>query len=138
MFELGYSLSSEEQRPNDLIHFAERAEQVGFTFALISDHLHPWLDKHGNSPFAWSVLGGIAHATRCLRVGTGVTCPSFRYHPGIIAQAAATIGSMIPGRFFLGVGTGENLNQHVFGDKWPPVEVRQKMLNEAVEVIRLL
>ncbi len=138
MFELGYSLSSEEHRPNDLVRYAKRAEEVGFTFALISDHFHPWLDKQGNSPFAWSVLGGIAEATQKLRVGTGVTCPSFRYHPALIAQAAATVASMMPGRFFLGVGTGENLNEHIFGDKWPPVEIRQDMLTEAVEIIRLL
>lgn len=138
MTELGYALSSEEHGPNDLVTYAKKAEDAGFTFALISDHFHPWLDKQGNSPFAWSVLGGIAQATRKLRVGTGVTCPTARYHPAIVAQAAATIGAMMPGRFFLGVGTGENLNEHILGDKWPPVEIRQEMLQEAVEVIRLL
>ncbi len=104
MAELGYALSSEEHSANDLVRFAQRAEEVGFTFALISDHYHPWLDKHGQSPFAWSVLGAIAHATKTLRVGTGVTCPTHRYHPAIIAQAAATVETMMPGRFFLGVG----------------------------------
>ncbi len=138
MVELGYALSSEEHMPNDLVHFAQRAEEVGFTFALISDHYHPWLDQQGNSPFAWSVLGAIAHATQRLRVGTGVTCPTVRYHPAIVAQAAATVGAMMPGRFFLGVGTGENLNEHITGDKWPPVEIRQEMLQEAIEIIRLL
>ncbi len=138
MTELGYSLSSEETRPNDLVRYARMAEDTGFTFALISDHFHPWLDKQGNSPFAWSVLGGIAQVTRRMRIGTGVTCPTFRYHPAIIAQAAATIADMMPGRFFLGVGTGENLNEHIFGDKWPPVAIRQEMLEEAIELIRAL
>lgn len=136
--ELGYALSSEEHLPNDLVRFAQRAEQVGFTFALISDHYHPWTDQQGQSPFVWSVLGAIAYATDKLRVGTGVTCPLLRIHPAIIAQAAATIGSMMPGRFFLGVGTGEHLNEHILGDKWPPSDVRREMLAEAVEIIRLL
>lgn len=136
--ELGYALSSEEHRPNDLVRYARRAEQVGFTFALISDHYHPWVDQQGQSSFVWSVLGGIAGATERLRIGTGVTCPTIRIHPAIIAQAAATVGAMMPGRFFLGVGSGENLNEHILGDKWPPADLRQAMLEEAVEVIRLL
>src|SRR5512142_2893803 len=98
MPELGYALSSEEHSAKDLVRYAQRAEEVGFTFALISDHFHPWLDKQGQSPFAWSVLGAIAQVTKRLRVGTGVTCPTFRYHPAIIAQAAATIATMMPGR----------------------------------------
>lgn len=138
MTELGYAFSSEENGPNELVRYARMAEEAGFTFGLISDHFHPWLDKQGNSPFVWSVLGGIAQVTQQLRVGTGVTCPTIRIHPAIIAQAAATIGAMMPGRFFLGVGTGENLNEHILGDKWPPVEIRQEMLTEAVSVIRLL
>ncbi len=138
MVELGYALSSEEHGPNELVRLARQAEEAGFTFALISDHFHPWLDKQGNSPFAWSVMGGIAQATQKLRLGTGVTCPMVRYHPAIVAQAAATMGAMMPGRFFLGLGTGENLNEHIFGDKWPPISIRQEMLEEAVEVIRLL
>jgi G6PDH family F420-dependent oxidoreductase len=138
MTELGYAFSSEENGPNELVRYARMAEEAGFTFGLISDHFHPWLDQQGNSPFVWSVLGGIAQVTQRLRVGTGVTCPTIRIHPAIIAQAAATIGAMMPGRFFLGVGTGENLNEHILGDKWPPVEIRQEMLTEAVSVIRLL
>jgi G6PDH family F420-dependent oxidoreductase len=136
--ELGYALSSEEHRPQDLVRNAQRAEAAGFTFALISDHFHPWIDQQGHSPFVWAVIGGIAQATRRLRLGTGVTCPTVRLHPAIIAQAAATAACLMPGRFFLGVGTGENLNEHILGDHWPPVDVRQEMLDEAVEVIRLL
>jgi G6PDH family F420-dependent oxidoreductase len=136
--ELGYALSSEEHKPNDLVRNAQRAEQAGFTFALISDHFHPWVDQQGHSPFVWSVLGGIANATTTLRIGTGVTCPMIRIHPAIIAQSAATIADMMPGRFFLGVGTGENLNEHILGDKWPASDVRREMLEESLEVIRLL
>lgn len=135
---LGYALSSEEHKPNDLVRNAVRAEKAGFSFALISDHFHPWVDQQGHSPFVWSVLGGIANATTTLRIGTGVTCPMIRIHPAIIAQSAATIADMMPGRFFLGVGTGENLNEHILGDKWPPSDVRREMLQEALEVIRLL
>ena len=109
MVQLGYALSSEEHRPSDLVRHARLAEGAGFTFALISDHFHPWTDAQGQSPFVWSVIGGIAEATTTLELGTGVTCPMIRTHPAIIAQAAATAGSMMEGRFFLGVGTGENL-----------------------------
>jgi coenzyme F420-dependent glucose-6-phosphate dehydrogenase len=136
--EFGYALSSEEHAPNDLVRYARMAEEIGFTFALISDHYHPWLDAEGQSPFVWSVIGGIAQATERLRLGTGVTCPTFRYHPAIIAQAAATAAAMMPGRFFLGVGTGENLNEHVLGQRWPEYQVRAEMLEEAIAVIRLL
>jgi G6PDH family F420-dependent oxidoreductase len=136
--ELGYSLSSEENPPNELVRFAKAAEDVGFTFALISDHFHPWVDAQGQSPFVWSVIGGIAQATERIRLGTGVTCPMIRIHPAIIAQAAATSAAMMPGRFFLGVGSGENLNEHILGDKWPAPDERLEMLEEAVAVIRLL
>ncbi len=136
--ELGYALSSEEHRPNDLVQYARRAEESGFTFALISDHFHPWTRRQGQSAFVWSVLGAIAHNTERLQIGTGVTCPTIRTHPAIIAHAAATVASMMPGRFFLGVGTGENLNEHILGDKWPEYDVRAEMLREAVAVIRLL
>jgi coenzyme F420-dependent glucose-6-phosphate dehydrogenase len=136
--ELGYSLSCEEHLPNDLVRFAKAAEEAGFGFALISDHFHPWIDAQGNSAFVWNVIGAIAHATERLRLGTGVTCPLIRIHPAIVAQAAATSATMMPGRFFLGVGTGENLNEHVLGDKWPAPDERLAMLEEAVEVIRLL
>jgi G6PDH family F420-dependent oxidoreductase len=135
---LGYALSSEEHTPNDLVRNARRAEEVGFDFALISDHYHPWVEAQGHSPFVWSVIGGIAQVTERLRLGTGVTCPTVRIHPAIIAQAAATAAAMMNGRFFLGVGTGENLNEHIFGDHWPPHPLRLEMLEEAVELIRLL
>ena len=138
MPELGYSLSSEENPPNELVRFAKAAEDAGFTFALISDHFHPWVDAQGQSPFVWSVIGGIAQATERIRLGTGVTCPMIRIHPAIIAQAAATSAAMMPGRFFLGVGSGENLNEHILGDKWPAPDERLEMLEEAVAVIRLL
>ena len=138
MTTIGYAFSSEEHRPTDLIRHACLAEEAGFSFALISDHFHPWVDAQGQSPFVWSVLGGIAEATSTLEVGTGVTCPMIRIHPAIIAQAAATTGAMMEGRFFLGVGTGENLNEHILGDRWPDWDVRARMLVEAVEVIREL
>jgi coenzyme F420-dependent glucose-6-phosphate dehydrogenase len=105
---------------------------------VISDHYHPWIDRQGQSPFVWSVIGAIAQATERLRLGTGVTCPTIRIHPAIIAQAAATAAAMMPGRFLLGLGTGENLNEHILGDRWPPADVRLEMLEEAVEVIRRL
>jgi coenzyme F420-dependent glucose-6-phosphate dehydrogenase len=138
MPELGFALSSEDHPPAELVRQAALAEEAGFTFCLISDHYHPWVDAQGHSPFVWATLGGIAHATEKIRVGTGVTCPTIRIHPAIVAQAAATVGAMMPGRFFLGVGTGENLNEHVLGDRWPLPDERLEMLEEAVEVMRLL
>src|ERR1051326_1450983 len=138
MIEIGYALSSEEHSPSDLVGYARRAEEAGFDFAMISDHFHPWIDKQGQSPFVWSVLGASAHTTERLRVGTGVTCPSMRVHPAIVAQAAATVGSMMPGRFWLGVGSGENLNEHVLGGAWPAADLRIEMLGEAIDVIREL
>ena len=138
MVEIGYAISSEEHKPNDIVRHARLAEEAGFTFSLISDHYHPWIDAQGHSPFVWSVIGGIATATEHLRLGTGVTCPTVRIHPAVIAQAAATSAAMMDGRFFLGVGTGEALNEHITGERWPETEVRQEMLEEAVEIIRLL
>jgi G6PDH family F420-dependent oxidoreductase len=135
---IGYSLSTEEHRPEDLVRFAQMAEAAGFEYGSISDHYHPWIDAQGNSPFAWTVLGAIANATQRFELITGVTCPTIRYHPAVIAQAAATVASLAPGRFSLGVGTGENLNEHIVGAKWPPYETRAAMLEEAVEVIRRL
>jgi len=136
MPELGYSLSSEEFSASDLVRFARRAEEARFSFAVISDHFHPWTSKQGQSPFVWSVIGAIAATTKKIRLGTGVTCPTIRIHPAIIAHAAATAAAMMPGRFFLGVGAGENLNEHIIGRKWPPAAVRQEMLEEAIVVIR--
>ncbi len=135
---LGYKLSSEERSPRELVRYARLAEESGFSFGLISDHFHPWVDRQGQSPFVWSVIGAIAEATERLELGTAVTCPSMRIHPTLVAQAAATCALLMEGRFFLGLGTGENLNEHVTGEKWPETEVRQERLAEAVEVIRLL
>ena len=135
---IGYALSSEEHAPRDLVRHAQLAEEAGFEFAVISDHFHPWIDRQGQSPFVWSIIGAIAETTERIRLGTGVTCPTLRMHPAIVAHAAATTGAMMPGRFFLGVGTGEQLNEHVLGQRWPSTLVRREMLREAIEVIRLL
>jgi coenzyme F420-dependent glucose-6-phosphate dehydrogenase len=136
--ELGIALSSEENAPADLVRHARAAEEAGLGFGLISDHIHPWVDAQGHSGFVWAVLGAIGQATEEFRIGTGVTCPLIRTHPAIIAHAAATTACLMPGRFFLGVGTGENLNEHVTGAKWPAPDERLSMLEEAIEVIRLL
>jgi coenzyme F420-dependent glucose-6-phosphate dehydrogenase len=138
MTEFGYALSSEEHGPRALVENARRAEDAGFEFAVISDHFHPWTDAQGQSPFVWSVIGSIAEATERIRLGTAVTCPIIRVHPAIVAQAAATAGVLLRGRFFLGVGTGENLNEHVVGEGWPAPDERLAMLEEAIEVMRLL
>src|SRR5215217_2491545 len=138
MAQIGYTLTSEEFGPRELVGLALRAEEAGFDFASISDHFHPWVSRQGNSPFVWAVIGAIAEATERLRVGTGVTCPTIRIHPAIVAHASATAALMLEGRFFLGVGSGENLNEHVLGDRWPPVRDRLDLLEEAVEIIREL
>ena len=136
--ELGYTLSSEEHGPNELVRNARAAEEAGFGFAMISDHFHPWVEEQGQSPFVWSVIGGIAQATERLRLGTAVTCPTIRIHPAIVAQAAATSAVMMEGRFFLGLGSGEELNEHVVGARWPGPAERLEMLEEAIEILRLL
>jgi coenzyme F420-dependent glucose-6-phosphate dehydrogenase len=136
--ELGYKLSSEEHSATDLVRYAARAERAGFSFAAISDHYHPWIDDQGHAPFAWAVIGGVAEATERLGVLTGVTCPTVRTHPAIVAHAAATAATMLPRRFYFGVGSGENLNEHILGTRWPEVDVRLEMLEEAIQVIRLL
>jgi G6PDH family F420-dependent oxidoreductase len=138
VIEVGYHLSSEEHPAPDLVGYARRAEEVGFSYAVISDHFHPWTHRQGQSPFVWSVLGAIAQATRRLRLGTGVTAPIRRTPPYLVAQAAATVATLLPGRFFFGVGTGEDLNEHITGEWWPSSEVRRDMLEEAVDVIRKL
>jgi G6PDH family F420-dependent oxidoreductase len=138
MTDFGYWLSSEEHPPLDLVRNTARAEELGFAFAMISDHFHPWIDAQGHSPFVWSVLGGIATSTERIEIGTGVTCPTIRTHPAIVAHAAATAGAMLPGRFLLGLGTGENLNEHVTGARWPAPDERLDLLEEAIDVIRLL
>jgi G6PDH family F420-dependent oxidoreductase len=136
--QVGYKLCSEERSPLGLVDDARRAEDAGFDFAAISDHYHPWTDTQGQSPFVWTSLGAIATATERITVGTAVTCPTVRQHPALVAQAAATAACLLPGRFFLGVGTGERLNEHIFGDPWPAAAVRREMLGEAVEVLREL
>src|SRR4051794_23369138 len=134
---IGCFLSCEEFGPRELIELARRAEEAGFHALWISDHYHPWNDEQGHSPFVWSVIGALAEATR-LPVTTGVTCPTVRIHPAVIAQAAATSRVMHEGRFALGVGSGEALNEHILGEHWPEADVRLEMLEEAVEVLRLL
>ena len=134
---IGYFLSCEEHGPHDLVAQARRAEAAGFHGLWISDHYHPWIDEQGHSPFVWSVIGAVASATD-LPVTTAVTCPTTRIHPAIVAQAAATSAVLLDGRFSLGVGTGEALNEHVVGARWPETDVRLEMLEEAIEVIRTL
>ncbi|PSQ27509.1 LLM class F420-dependent oxidoreductase [Halobacteriales archaeon QS_9_68_17] len=138
MPEFGFALSSELHSPNELVEYAGRAEELGFDYLTISDHFHPWISAQGESPFVWSTLGGVAREIDDIPIATGVTAPIIRIHPAIIAQAAATAATMLPGGFSLGVGTGENLNEHVVGEGWPEHEVRLEMLEEAVEVIRKL
>ncbi|MBA2610312.1 MAG: TIGR03557 family F420-dependent LLM class oxidoreductase [Actinobacteria bacterium] len=136
--ELGYWLSSEEHRPPELVENAVRAEAAGFATAMISDHFHPWTRQQGQASFVWSVLGAIAHATTELELGTGVTAAVLRMHPTVVAQATATTATLMPGRFFLGLGSGERLSEHVVGRHWPSATVRRDMLEEAVGIIRKL
>ena len=136
--EIGYWLASEEHPPTTLVRNAIEAERAGFEHLLISDHIHPWVDAQGHSPFVWGVIGAIAQGTERIRLGTAVTCPLIRMHPAIVAHAAATAQALFEGRFFLAVGTGERLNEHVLGDRWPRADERLEMLEEAVEVIRKL
>ncbi len=135
---IGYFLSSEETAPAELVRQASLAEQAGFEDLWISDHFHPWNDEQGHSAFVWSVIGAIAQATSRMKVTTAVTCPTVRIHPAIIAQAAATSAVLLDGRFALGLGSGEALNEHILGDHWPEASERLEMLEEAVEVIRTL
>ncbi|MEA3054773.1 MAG: hypothetical protein QOD30_205 [Actinomycetota bacterium] len=135
MTKIGFALSSEELSPPRLVEVGRAACDAGFADLMISDHFHPWTDRQGNSPFVWSVIGALA-ATTDARIGTGVTCPTFRIHPAVIAQAAATSATLCD--FYLGVGSGEALNEHILGDKWPPADTRLAMLEEAVELMRML
>jgi G6PDH family F420-dependent oxidoreductase len=134
---LGYFLSCEEYNPDELIEQAKLAADAGFTGLWISDHFHPWLDAQGESPFVWSMIGAISQVCD-LPIMTAVTCPTTRVHPAIVAQAAATSSVLTGGRFVLGVGTGEALNEHITGGGWPGAPVRREMLTEAVEVMRML
>ena len=135
---IGYKLFAEAFSPQALVAQAVRAEEAGFDFVEISDHYHPWLFSHDHSGFAWSVLGAIAARTERIELATGVTCPFLRYHPAVVAQAAATVALLGDGRFTLGIGAGERLNEHVVGRGWPAAAVRHEMLREAIEIIRLL
>lgn len=134
----GLALSSEEFGPKKLVELGAMAEARGFEFVMVSDHYHPWIDKQGESPFVWNVIGALSQATKKIQVGTGVTAPIIRIHPAIVAQAAATSQVQLEGRFMLGVGTGENLNEHVVGSSWPTIDIRREMLTEAIEIMRLL
>ena len=134
---IGYFLSSEEYTPAELIEQARGAERAGFTALWISDHYHPWVDAQGQSAFVWSTIGALSQVCT-LPITTAVTCPTVRIHPAVIAQAAATSAVLTGGRFRLGVGTGEALNEHIFGDAWPEADVRLEMLEEAVEIMRRL
>jgi coenzyme F420-dependent glucose-6-phosphate dehydrogenase len=138
MVQIGYTLSSEEHPPGDLLLYGRIAEETGFDFLTISDHFHPWISRQGESPLVWSVLGGLSVKTERVPVMTAVTCPTIRIHPAIVAQAAATTASLLPDRFILGLGSGENLNEHVVGMGWPHPEERLDMLEEAIDLIRRL
>jgi G6PDH family F420-dependent oxidoreductase len=138
MTNFGYTLMTEQSGPRDLVRYAVAAELAGFDFEVASDHYSPWLTEQGHSPYAWSVLGAVAHATERVQLMTYVTCPTMRYHPAVVAQKAATMGLLSDGRFTLGLGSGENLNEHTVGEGWPAVETRQEMLEEAVEIVRAL
>jgi G6PDH family F420-dependent oxidoreductase len=132
----GYTLMTEQSGPKELVRYAVEAERVGFDFEVSSDHYFPWLSAQGHAPYAWTVLGAVAHATERVELMTYVTCPTMRYHPAVVAQKAATLQLLADGRFTLGVGSGENLNEHVVGMGWPTVHTRQEMLAEALEIIR--
>ena len=138
MTRFGYTLMTEQSAAKDLVSYAVDAEKLGYDFEVSSDHYSPWLVEQGHSPYAWSVLGAVAHATERVELMTYVTCPTMRYHPAVVAQKAATIQSLSDGRFTLGLGSGENLNEHVIGEGWPAVQARQDMLEEAVHIIREL
>ena len=138
MTRFGYTLMTEQSGPKDIVRYGIRSEDVGFDFAVSSDHYSPWLTEQGHAPYAWTVLGAVAQATSRVELMTYVTCPTIRYHPAVVAQKAATLQLLSEGRFTLGLGAGENLNEHVVGEGWPAVDARQDMLQEAIEIIRAL
>lgn len=138
MTQFGYTLMTEQSGPRELVRYAQGAEAAGFDFLVSSDHYSPWLTSQGHAPYAWTVLGAVAQATTDVELMTYVTCPTMRYHPAVVAQKAATLQVLSDGRFTLGLGSGENLNEHVVGEGWPAVSVRQEMLVEAIEIIREL
>ena len=138
MTRFGYTLMTEQSGPKELVRYAAAAEDAGFDFLVSSDHYSPWLTSQGHAPYAWTVLGAVAQATRDIEMMTYVTCPTMRYHPAVVAQKAATLQVLSDGRFTLGLGSGESLNEHVVGEGWPGVAARQDMLIEAIEIIRAL
>jgi G6PDH family F420-dependent oxidoreductase len=138
MTRFGYTLMTEQSGPRDLLSYAVAAEEAGFDFEVCSDHYSPWLTSQGHAPYAWSVLGAVAQATSRVELATYVTCPIIRYHPAVVAQKAATLQLLSEGRFILGLGSGENLNEHITGEGWPPIAQRQDMLVEAATIIREL
>ncbi|GAA2721406.1 TIGR03557 family F420-dependent LLM class oxidoreductase [Cellulomonas aerilata] len=138
MTRFGYTLMTEQSSPRRLVDYAIDAERLGFDFEVCSDHYFPWLDSQGHAGYAWATLGAVAYATSRVELMTYVTCPTLRYHPAVVAQKAATLGVLSEGRFLLGLGAGENLNEHVVGERWPAVGERHDMLEEAVEIIREL
>lgn len=138
MTNFGYTLMTEQSGPRELVRYAQAAERAGFDFEVSSDHYSPWLVSQGHSAYAWSVLGAVAQATSSVGLMTYVTCPTMRYHPAVVAQKAATMQLLSDGRFTLGLGSGENLNEHVVGEGWPAVNARQDMLQEAIHIIRAL
>lgn len=138
MVEIGYTMMCEQRSPKDLVEDVVLAERAGFDFSVISDHYHPWLEEQGHAGYAWSVLGAAAQATERIPLMTYVTCPIVRYHPAIVAQKAATMSILSGGRFRLGMGAGENLNEHVVGGGWPSADTRHEMFREAIEIIRKL
>ena len=138
MTNFGYTLMTEQSGPRELVGYAQKAEEAGFDFLQCSDHYSPWLTEQGHAPYAWAVLAAAAQATERVGLMTYVTCPTMRYPPAIVAQKAATLGLLSDGRFTLGLGSGENLNEHTIGEGWPGLETRQDMLTEAIEVIRAL
>jgi len=138
MTRFGYTLMTEQSGPKDLVRYAISAEHVGFDFEVSSDHFSPWLAAQGHAPNAWTVLGAVAQATERVELFTYVTCPTMRYHPAVVAQQAATLQILADGRFTLGLGSGENLNEHVIGKGWPTILRRQEMLREAIHIIREL
>lgn len=134
----GYTLMTEQSGARELVDYAVRAEAAGFDFEVSSDHFSPWLTSQGHAPYAWTLLGAVAQATSKVELMTYVTCPTMRYHPAVVAQSSATLQILAEGRFTLGLGSGENLNEHVIGQGWPSVQVRQDMLEEAIHIIREL
>jgi G6PDH family F420-dependent oxidoreductase len=138
MTKFGYTLMTEQSGPRELVRYAVAAEAAGFDFLVSSDHFSPWLTSQGHAPYAWAVLGAVTQVTSRVELATYVTCPTMRYHPAVIAQKSATLQILSDGRFILGLGAGENLNEHVIGEGWPSVDARQDMLEEAIAIIRAL